>query len=72
MLITDETPIRLHLTINNRSLNEKQHRALDRIMKKDPNALVTGWDEGEHGPIVTFSNMATKVVRTTGYTTAYN
>lgn len=38
--------------MENRDLSEKQHKALDRIDRTNPEARVIGWDYLNHGPII--------------------
>lgn len=56
-----------------RIMNEKQHRALDRIADLHPMAVVTGWmdDPGfGRGPVVQFLNGDRSLVNVTGHSKA--
>lgn len=50
-----------------RVLNDKQHRALDRLTLIDPEAIVFGWDNEKQGPLVFTSERQTRAVSKTGY-----
>jgi len=52
---------------NQRLLNERQERALDRIAKANPGATVNGWAEPFHGPIVHYTDGTRVCVAPTGY-----
>ena len=56
-----------------RELNENQHRCLDRIEKKDPDATVVDWFEGltRRGPIVLLSTGEKKLINESGYAVKY-
>ncbi len=60
----DKTPV------TERKLNEKQHRALDRIAKRDPEAKVIGWvqESAAFGPRILTSDGKKVVVNPSGYT----
>jgi hypothetical protein len=53
--------------MNDRRLNGNQHRALDRLAKKDEGAVVVGWSERMHSPLVVLSDGRERLVNTTGW-----
>ena len=58
----------MHSTL--RTLNDAQHRLLDRIAEADPLARVTGWADGDFpdpwGPVISKADGETVVANVTG------
>jgi len=52
--------------MTNRTLNDSQHRALDRIANQHPTARVIGWDEKMAGPLVSLPDGSAMAVAPTG------
>lgn len=64
-MLTDKPPVR--------ELNDAQQRCLDRLAKKDEEAIVIGWFEGvtRKGPIVKLSTGEQKLINASGYAINY-
>jgi hypothetical protein len=49
----------------------RQVAALERLEKRDPNALVVGWSKALRGPIIEYGTGERKILSPTGYPRKY-